>query len=238
MRLCWRRAAAMWYRDDGVSPLGSCGNKKHQMNMITDSDLVQEKGEQTQLCNIMFTMCKPLLFYSFRVFDHSRFLLLLFIWKKVMTENSTWHSSHLVWVSEYYSMITWTKTKGRVIRTVAMPTDILCTATTNVQKQWLEIFLKFCPALAVFQNRTCLTWKQFLTQHLYMRVRNELSIRGDICPHGVDFQLLFNYIYHFDNDGIKCISGVFLSLVTLMKAWKTKLNRNVCDWLYCSILGM
>lgn len=112
MRLCWRRAAAMWYRDDGVSPLGSCGNKKHQMNMITDSDLVQEKGEQTQLCNIMFTMCKRLLFYSFRVFDHSRFLLLLFIWKKVMTENSTWHSSHLVWVSEYYSMITWTRTKG------------------------------------------------------------------------------------------------------------------------------
>lgn len=152
MRLCWRRAAAMWYRDDGVSPLGSCGNKKTPDEHDYRQQSCPRKGRTNSAAQ-----------YNVHYVQTITFLFLLSIWpqqipttfvhlekKKKLCQKIIVDSSHLVWVSEYYCTITWTKAKGRVIRTVAMPTDIPFTAMTNVQKQWLEIFLKSCPALAVF----------------------------------------------------------------------------------------
>ncbi len=81
--------------------------------------------QQTQLRTIMFTMCKRLLLIS----TTSVHLEKSYERKYYMTPQS---------VSEDFSTITWAKTK------LAMPTDILCTAVTNVQKQWLGIFLKCC----------------------------------------------------------------------------------------------
>lgn len=107
MRLCWRRAAAMWYRDDGVSPLGSCEKKrKHQINMITDNERTNPAAQY----NVHYVQTIPVLF-------------LLSIWpqqipntfvhrgKKKLWQKMMLDSSHLVWVSEYYCTITWTKTK-------------------------------------------------------------------------------------------------------------------------------